>query len=270
MADYGLRANPPYGYGGYGGGMPAKPTIAMVLSAGLGTRMAPLNGGVLPKPLVQLGGRALIDRVLDRHVEAGIARAVVNVHHKADLIEAHLKGRRAPRIEISDERDRLLDTGGGVKRALPRLGAGPFLIHNSDSVWIEGVGSNLARLFEAWDGERMDCLMLLACTSQSLGYSGRGDFAFEADGRIRRRVEQEIVPFAFAGVSLAHPRLLRRQPGRRLLAQPGLGSGHRAGARLRPAHGGHLDACRHPRRPGPGRAASGADGGALAVSVGGR
>jgi MurNAc alpha-1-phosphate uridylyltransferase len=192
--------------------MPAKPTVAMVLSAGLGTRMAPANGGTLPKPLVQLGGRALIDHVLDRHGEAGIERAVVNLHHKADLIEAHLKGRRNPRIEISDEREQLLDTGGGVKRALPRLGAGPFLIHNSDSVWIEGVGSNLARLFAAWDGERMDCLMLLALTSQSLGYSGRGDFAFEADGRIRRRVEQEIVPFAFAGVSLAHPRLFQHSP----------------------------------------------------------
>ena len=189
-----------------------KPTVAIVLSAGRGTRMAPLNGGTVPKPLVRLGGKALIDHVLDRHKAAGIARAVVNVHHKADLIEAHLRGRRAPRIEISDERDRLLDTGGGVKHALPRLGAGPFLIHNSDSVWIEGVGSNLARLFEAWDGERMDCLMLVALTSQSLGYSGRGDFAFEADGRIRRRVEREVVPFAFTGVSLAHPRLLDGSP----------------------------------------------------------
>ena len=148
--------------------MPAKVTTAMVLSAGLGTRIASASNG-LPKPLVPLGGRALIDHVLDRHVEAGIARAVVNVHHKADLIEAHLKRRRAPKIVISDERDKLLDTGGGVKRALPRLGSGPFLIHNSDSVWIEGVGSNLARLFEAWDGERMDCLMLLALTSESLG-----------------------------------------------------------------------------------------------------
>jgi MurNAc alpha-1-phosphate uridylyltransferase len=189
-----------------------QPTVAMVLSAGLGTRMAPLNGGTLPKPLVRLGGKALIDHVLDRHEEAGIARAVVNVHHKADLIEAHVRGRRAPRIEISDERDRLLDTGGGVKRALPRLGAGPFLIHNSDSVWIEGIGSNLARLFAAWDSERMDCLMLLALASQSLGYSGRGDFALEADGRIRRRVGQEVVPFAFTGVSLAHLRLLDGSP----------------------------------------------------------
>jgi MurNAc alpha-1-phosphate uridylyltransferase len=192
--------------------MPAKPTTAMVLSAGLGTRMAPFNGGAVPKPLVRLGGKALIDHVLDRHVEAGVERAVVNVRHKADLIEAHLEGRRAPRIEISDERDELLDTGGGVKRALPRLGAGPFLIHNSDSVWIEGVGSNLARLFEAWDDELMDCLMLLALASQSLGYQGRGDFAFEAEGQIRRRVEQEIVPFAFTGVSLAHPRLFEGSP----------------------------------------------------------
>jgi N-acetyl-alpha-D-muramate 1-phosphate uridylyltransferase len=174
--------------------------------------MAPLNGGTLPKPLVQLGGKALIDHVLDRHAEAGIERAVVNVHHKADLIEAHLKGRRAPRIEISDERDNLLDTGGGVKRALPRLGAGPFLIHNSDSVWIEGIGSNLVRLLEEWDDGRMDCLLLLALTSRSLGYSGRGDFAFETDGRICRRVEQEIVPFAFAGVQVAHPRLLDGSP----------------------------------------------------------
>jgi N-acetyl-alpha-D-muramate 1-phosphate uridylyltransferase len=192
--------------------MPAKLTTAMVLSAGLGTRMAPANG-VLPKPLVPLGGKALIDHVLDRHAEAGIERAVVNVHHKADLIEAHIKGRRAPRIEISDERDRLLDTGGGVKRALPRLGRGPFLIHNSDSVWIEGVGSNLARLFGAWDDACMDCLMLLALASQSLGYQGRGDFAFDTGGRIRRRVEQEIVPFAFTGVSLAHPRLFEGSPG---------------------------------------------------------
>jgi MurNAc alpha-1-phosphate uridylyltransferase len=191
--------------------MPATVTTAMVLSAGLGTRMAPASH-VLPKPLIPLGGKALIDHVLDRHVDARIVRAVVNVHHKADLIEAHLRGRCMPTIEISDERDRLLDTGGGVKRALPRLGAGPFLIHNSDSVWIEGVGSNLGRLFAAWDDARMDCLLLLALASQSLGYQGRGDFAFEADGRVRRRVELEIVPFAFTGVSLAHPRLFGGSP----------------------------------------------------------
>jgi N-acetyl-alpha-D-muramate 1-phosphate uridylyltransferase len=192
--------------------MPAQLRTAMVLGAGLGTRMAPANNAV-PKPLVPLAGKPLIDHVLDRLSAAGIERAVVNVHHKADLIESHLKGRRAPRIEISDERSKLLDTGGGVKKALPLLGPGPFLIHNADSVWIEGVGSNLARLASAWDEARMDCLMLLALASHSLGYSGRGDFAFAADGRIRRRrVEQEIVPFAFTGVSIAHARLFEGSP----------------------------------------------------------
>jgi MurNAc alpha-1-phosphate uridylyltransferase len=184
----------------------------MVLSAGLGTRMAPANS-TAPKPLVELNGRALIDHVLDRHAEAGIERTLVNVHHKADLIEAHVKGRRRPAIEISNERGKLLDTGGGVSNALPRLGPGPFLIHNADSVWIEGVGSNLARLMQAWDDARMDCLLMLALASHSLGYQGRGDFAFGSDGRIRRRrVEQEMVPFAFAGVSLAHPRLFAECP----------------------------------------------------------
>jgi MurNAc alpha-1-phosphate uridylyltransferase len=186
--------------------------VAMVLSAGLGTRMAPATNW-LPKPLVALRGKALIDHVLDRLAYAGVARAVVNVHHKADLIERHLEGRQAPAIEISDERAALLDTGGGVKKVLPRLGPGPFLIHNADSVWIEGVGSNLARLAAAWDDQRMDCLLLLALASASHGYQGRGDFALESDGRIRRRrVEQEIVPFAFTGVSVAHPRLFDGSP----------------------------------------------------------
>lgn len=190
----------------------ARLECAMVLSAGLGTRMAPANGK-LPKPLVPLHGKALIDHVLDRLAQAGIERAVVNVHHKADLIEQHLQGRRSPAIEISDERGARLDTGGGVKKALPRLGPGPFLIHNADSVWIEGVGSNLARLMRTWDDARMDCLMMLALASTSHGYSGRGDFAFEPDGRIRRRkMEQEIVPFAFTGVSIAHPRLFEGSP----------------------------------------------------------
>lgn len=186
--------------------------VAMVLCAGLGTRMAPADNNGLPKPLVALNGKPLIDHVLDRLAAAGVERAVINVHHKADQIEHHLAGRKAPAIEISDERAALLDTGGGVRKALPRLGPGAFLIHNADSVWIEGVGSNLARLAAAWDETRMDCLMLLAPTSASHGYQGRGDFALESDGRIRRRAEQEIVPFAFAGVSVAHPRLLEGSP----------------------------------------------------------
>jgi N-acetyl-alpha-D-muramate 1-phosphate uridylyltransferase len=192
--------------------MAGRLTTAMVLSAGLGKRMAPAANG-LPKPLVKLGGKALIDHALDRLAEAGVARAVVNVHHKAELIEQHLVGRQKPAIEISDERAALLDTGGGVRKALSRLGPGPFLIHNADSVWIEGVGSNLARLAAAWDEARMDCLMLLAPASASHGYQGRGDFALATDGRIRRRqVEQELVPFAFTGVSVAHPRLFEASP----------------------------------------------------------
>jgi len=187
-------------------------TTAMVLCAGLGTRMVSAGNGQ-PKPLVQLQGKALIDHVLDRLAAAGIVRAVVNVHHKADLIEQHLATRRAPQIEISDERAALLDTGGGVRKALPRLGARAFLIHNADSVWIEGVGSNLAQLAAAWDDAAMDCLLMLALASTSHGYQGRGDFALESDGRIRRkRVEQEIVPFAFTGVSIAHPRLFDGSP----------------------------------------------------------
>jgi MurNAc alpha-1-phosphate uridylyltransferase len=192
--------------------MTSRIDTAMVLAAGLGTRMAPASG-TRPKPLVTLDGKTLLDRVLDRLAIAGIARAVVNVHHKADQIEARLDGRKAPRIILSDEREQLLDTGGGVKKALPLLGKGPFIVHNSDSVWIEGIGSNLKRLIEAWDDGRMDCLMLLALASSSYGYQGRGDFAFDSDGRIRRRkIEQEIVPFAFTGVSIAHPRLFANAP----------------------------------------------------------
>jgi MurNAc alpha-1-phosphate uridylyltransferase len=187
-------------------------TRAMVLCAGLGTRMAPADNG-RPKPLVPVGGKALLDHVLDRLAAAGITRAVINVHHKADLIEQHLSNRTRPAIEFSDERAGLLDTGGGVKKALSRLVPGAFLIHNADSVWIEGVGSNLSRLATAWDDRTMDCLLMLAVVSTSHGYHGRGDFALETDGRIRRRrLEQEIVPFAFTGVSVAHPRLFDDTP----------------------------------------------------------
>jgi len=188
-----------------------KPEAGMVLAAGLGTRMRPLTDRV-PKPLVRLKERALIDHVLDRIAAAGVARAVVNVHHHADALETHLRQRKNPKIEISDERGVLLDTGGGVVRALPKLGSGPFLIHNSDSVWIEGVGSNLERMFASWDGGAMDSLMLLASATTSLGYDGSGDFAMGTDGRLSRRGERQMVPFVFTGVSIAHPRLLEGAP----------------------------------------------------------
>jgi N-acetyl-alpha-D-muramate 1-phosphate uridylyltransferase len=166
----------------------------------------------LPKPLVPLLGRALLDRVLDRLAEHGIEKAVVNVHYQAEKIIDHLEGRAKPRIVYSDERGELLETGGGVLKALPKLGPEPFIIHNSDSVYIEGVGTNLDRLARAWDPERMDTLLLVALGSTSLGYNGRGDFNMDPVGLLTRRVEGQIAPFVFTGVSIAHPRLFKDAP----------------------------------------------------------
>jgi len=188
-----------------------RPEASMVLAAGLGLRMRPLTEDV-PKPLVRLKGRALIDHVLDRIAAAGVGRAVVNVHYLADAVEAHLKGRKTPQIVISDERGLLLDTGGAVRHALPLLGPRPFLIHNSDSVWIEGIGSNLERLFAAWDGAAMDGLLLLASAATSLGYEGQGDFSMGPGGRLIRRGERQMAPFVFTGVSIAHPRMFEGAP----------------------------------------------------------
>ena len=183
----------------------------MVLAAGLGQRMMPITK-TLPKPLIKVGGKALIDFTLDRLAEAGIETAVVNVHHLADQIEAHVRDRTAPRIVISDERDRLLETGGGLKRALPLLGAEPFLTLNSDSLWVEGPQPNLPRLMEHWDPERMDILMLLALGATSVGYDGAGDFSMDPNGRLRRRAERQVAPFVFAGVAVVKPELLRDTP----------------------------------------------------------
>lgn len=191
------------------------PTTAMVLAAGLSTRMRPLSSSI-PKPLVRLAGRPLIDHVLDRLAVSGVERAVVNVHYHADQIDEHLMQRKnaqsRPAILVSDERDALLDTGGGVKRALPKLGPDPFFVHNADSVWSEGAGQAIERMRSAWDGTRMDVLMLLAPTATSLGYAGRGDFVMAPDGALARRGEGEIAPFVFAGVSIMHPRLFADAP----------------------------------------------------------
>lgn len=186
-------------------------TTAMVLAAGLGTRMRPLTDAV-PKPLVRLKGKPLLDHVLDRLAAGGITRAVVNVHYLPELIEAHLARRARPSITISDERGVLLDTGGGVAKALPLIGDAPFLIHNSDSVWVEGVGSNIQRLIRTFDAARMDSLLLLALGADSIGYEGHGDFVMAPDGALTRRGERSEAPFVFAGVSIAHPRLFEDAP----------------------------------------------------------
>jgi len=183
----------------------------MVLAAGLGTRMRSLTHA-LPKPLVPLAGRPLIDHVLDRLASAGVEKVVVNVHYMAGQIEAHLAARAAPKIAISDERNVLLDTGGGVRHALGKLGENSFFIHNSDSVWIEGAEPCLERLARMWDPDVMDTLMLLAHCATTLGYDGRGDFIMDADGLVSRPRSEEQVPFVFTGVSIAHARLFESAP----------------------------------------------------------
>jgi MurNAc alpha-1-phosphate uridylyltransferase len=187
------------------------PKRAMVLAAGLGTRMRAFNGQV-PKPLVQVGGKALIDYVLDRLAEQGVERAVVNVHHLADQIERHLAGRERPSIVIADERQELLGTGGGVVKALPLLGGGPFFHVNSDTIWIDGVKPNLGRLAAAFEPSRMDALLLVAPTATSIGYTGRGDFAMGPDGMLTRRGEREVVPFVYAGAAILTPAFFAGAP----------------------------------------------------------
>ncbi|MGQ3673740.1 nucleotidyltransferase family protein [Xanthobacter sp. TB0136] len=184
----------------------------MVLAAGLGTRMRPLTDKV-PKPLVNVSGRPLLDHVLDRLAQAGVEEAVVNVHHHASQIERHVAERSGPpRIIISDERDALLETGGGVRRALPLLGDEPFLTINSDTIWVEGAQPNLDRLIAGFDPERMDVLLLLAPAALSVGYDGLGDFRMDPDGRLLRRVERQVVPFVYAGAAIMKPALFQDSP----------------------------------------------------------
>jgi len=191
--------------------MTAPPKTAMVLAAGLGVRMRPLTD-TMPKPLVKVAGRALIDHVLDRLADAGVERAVVNVHHFAEQIVAHVAARKRPQITISDERGVLLDTGGGVVKALPLLGGAPFYHLNADTIWIDGVTPNLARLAEAFDPAAMDALLLLAPAAGSIGYAGRGDFLIAADGHLTPRPERDLAPFVYAGAAILSPRLFTDAP----------------------------------------------------------
>jgi MurNAc alpha-1-phosphate uridylyltransferase len=191
--------------------MPTAPRIAMVLAAGLGERMRPLTER-MPKPLVPVAGRPLLDHVLDRLAAAGVERAVVNVHYLADQIEQHLKGRTAPWIVISDERNKLLNTGGGVVKALGAIGGEPFIHVNADTIWIDGVTPNLERLTNAFDAASMDALLLLAPVAESIGYAGRGDFTMSADGRLKRRGEQDVAPFVYAGAAILRPELFENAP----------------------------------------------------------
>lgn len=191
--------------------MPVKPHKAMVLAAGLGLRMRPLTD-TMPKPLVRVAGRPLLDHVLDRLADAGVSEAVVNVHYLPDQIIDHVAPRKAPRVIISDERDEVLGTGGGVVKALPLLGAEPFFHVNSDTMWVEGVRHNLTRLADAFDPDRMDILLLMAPTANSIGYSGPGDYSMLPDGALRKRREHQVVPFVYAGAAIISPAIFDGAP----------------------------------------------------------
>jgi MurNAc alpha-1-phosphate uridylyltransferase len=182
----------------------------MVLAAGLGTRMRPLTDD-RPKALVEVGGRALIDHVLDRLADAGVENAVVNVHWFADRLQDHLSRRTRPRITISDEREELLETGGGLKKARPLVGDDPIWVANIDSVWTGG-GHALHQLAELWDPERMDAALLLASREQSIGFEGRGDVFLEPDGRLRFRGDAPNAPYAYMGVHITKPQIVDDGP----------------------------------------------------------
>lgn len=187
------------------------PRCAIVLAAGLGTRMRPYDGE-RPKPLVRVGGKPLIDYALDALAAAAVARAVVNVHYRADALERHLAARKAPQIVISDERGALLGTGGGIAKALPQLGQKPFFLINSDTLWRDDGEPNVGRLAAAFDAAAMEALLLLAPRNGSIGYDGSGDFALLPDRRLRRRDEGETAPFVYAGAAILAPALFADAP----------------------------------------------------------
>ena len=191
--------------------MPVHPTKAMVLAAGLGVRMRPLTDK-MPKPLVRVAGQPLLDHVLDKLGNAGVGEAVINVHYLPDQIIEHTRARSRPRVIISDERDQVLGTGGAVVKALPLLGNTPFFHVNADTMWIDGVRPNLARLAEAFDPARMDILLLMAPTTSSIGYGGRGDYSMLPDGALRKRRELQVVPFVYAGAAIMSPSLFAGAP----------------------------------------------------------
>jgi MurNAc alpha-1-phosphate uridylyltransferase len=178
----------------------------MIMAAGFGQRMRPLTNGK-PKPLVEVAGKPLIDYGIERLAEAGCDLAVVNVHYLPDQIEAWARRKASPRIVISDERQELLDTGGGIIKALPILGDEPFFVVNSDSIWIDEGKPALERLIARWDDQRMDCLLLLCHPKRTIGYDGHGDFLMDAEGRLTGRPARNETGLAYIGAYLVHPRL---------------------------------------------------------------
>jgi N-acetyl-alpha-D-muramate 1-phosphate uridylyltransferase len=191
--------------------MTVAPRSAMVLAAGLGTRLRPVTETV-PKPLIEINGRALIDRTIDQLAQAGVECVVVNIHYKAEMVRAHLAPRTHPRILLSEE-NALLDTGGGVAQALPLLEE-TFFVVNADVIWLDSTRPALARLADAFDPAGSDAVLLVQPTATAVGYEGSGDYHLDALGRPRRRREGEVAPYLFAGIQLLHRRLFASPPGR--------------------------------------------------------
>lgn len=192
--------------------MSANIASAMVMAAGIGKRMRPLTA-TRPKPLVRVGGKALIDHSLDRIEAAGIPHVVVNVHYLADALEAHLASRRQGfTLDISDERNQLLETGAGLVKALPLLKGDPFLVVNSDNIWTDGPQDSIGELARHWDGARMDALLLLVRQASATGHRGMGDFHMDAAGKVARRKPGRVAPFVYTGIQLISPRLLADPP----------------------------------------------------------
>ena len=192
---------------------------AMILAAGLGTRMAPLTA-TRPKPLIELRGKPLIDHAMDHLIRGGVNVFVVNVHYKAPALIAHLEKRKDVEIHICDETDAILDTGGAIAKALPFFKNEPFFTHNSDSLWVEGMGSAIARMKSRWNPDTMDALMLLAPTVTSIGFEGRGDFEMDSLGLLKRRGEMQLAPFVWTGLQIVHPRLFDGAPKGRFSINP--------------------------------------------------
>ena len=192
--------------------MTAKIESAMVMAAGIGKRMRPLTA-TRPKPLVRVAGKALIDHSLDRIEAAGIGHVVVNVHYLADALEAHLAAqKRSFTIAVSDERKQLLETGGGMMKALPLLTGDPILIVNSDNIWTDGPQDSIRNLARHWDGDRMDALLLVIRQASATGHGGKGDFHMDPSGKLSRRKPGRVAPFVYTGIQLISPRLLVGAP----------------------------------------------------------
>ncbi|MBK8174189.1 MAG: nucleotidyltransferase family protein [Rhodospirillales bacterium] len=186
------------------------PRRAMLLAAGLGERMRPITLRV-PKPLIEIAGRTMLDRALDFLEAAGIDQVVVNAFHLADVVERHVAARRSPPTRLCIEAERL-ETGGGVANALPMLGEGGFFVINGDVIWRDGPAPTLGELAQAWDDVAMDGLLLLHPTQTALGYDGPGDFFLSNDTRLVRRGQRPCAPFLFAGIQILHPRLFTGAP----------------------------------------------------------